>query len=400
MNNDFNNQSCNEANRIVLFSLAFRIFFLSAGIFAVLTMGLWSSVYLFNLPLKFSEITSNQWHAHEMIFGYALAVVAGFLLTAIKNWTGIQTVQGKPLALLFFVWAAARIFFLFGSEYILLAGILDCLFAAGLVASVAQPIIQVRQWKQLAIVSKILLLGIANVLFYLGALDLVNLGIYWGIYGGLYLLISLILNIGRRVLPFFIEKGVAYEVHLFNSKWIDISSLVLFLLFTIVELFVRNQAISSYLALALFMLTSIRLIGWHTHGIWRKSLLWSIYCAFWFINLGFALSAGVHFFSLNKLLALHAFAVGGVGVMSLGMMARVSLGHSGRGIQNPSKMIAYAFAILLAGAFFRVIVPLFNTHYYTLWIGLSQGLWMIAFLIFSTTYFPILSKPRIDGKPG
>ena len=395
-----NYQNSHEANRIALFNLAFRIFFLSAGIFAVIAMSLWAAVYLLHLPLSFNGISSTQWHAHEMVFGYGLAVISGFLLTAIKNWTGIQTLHGKPLMLLFMLWAAARILFLLGTSYLSLVGLFDMLFFTGLLVSVTYPIVKAKQWKQIAIVSKIALLGLCNALFYLGAMGVLDSGVYWGIYGGLYLIISLILNIGRRVLPFFIEKGVDYQVTLFNSKWIDISSLILFLLFTIVELFFHQQALSSYLALALFILTTIRLIGWYTSGIWRKSLLWSLYLAFWFINLGFALFAGVHFFGLDKFLAIHAFAFGGIGVMTLGMMARVSLGHSGRGIQNPSKAIAYAFAILLAGAVFRVIVPLFDTQNYLVWIGLSQGLWIIAFLIFSVVYLPILSKPRIDGQAG
>ena len=363
-------------------------------------MSLWTAVYLLQIPLSFEPISSSVWHAHEMIFGYALAVIAGFLLTAVKNWTGIQTLHGKPLTALFTLWASARILFLFGTPYLTLAALLDCLFAAGLVIAIAHPILQARQWKQIAIVSKITLLGLANVFFYLGAFGMVESGVYWGIYGGLYLVISLILNIGRRVVPFFIEKGVGYPVKLYNSLWIDMPSLVLFLVFTIVELFVQHQALSSFLALALFIITTIRLIGWHTHGIWRKSLLWSIYLAFWLINLGFALFACVHFFGISKYLALHAFAAGGIGVMTLGMMARVSLGHTGRGVQNPPTTIAYAFALLILGSIFRIVAPLISMYYYHLWIGLSQGLWILSFAMFCWVYFPILSQPRVDGKPG
>ncbi len=363
-------------------------------------MGLWSAVYLMHIPLSFGPMSSSIWHAHEMIFGYSLAVIAGFLLTAVKNWTGIQTLNGKPLMVLFALWASTRILFLFGAPYLALTALLDCLFVTGLVIAIALPITRAKQWKQIAIVSKITLIGLANVAYYLGVLGIIESGTYWGIYGGLYLVISLILNIGRRVVPFFIEKGVGYPVKLFNSLWIDMPSLILFLLFTIVELFFQQQALSSYLALALFMITTIRLIGWHTPGIWRKSLLWSIYLAFWFINLGFALFAGIHFFGVSKYLALHAFAFGGIGVMTLGMMARVSLGHTGRGIQNPSTAIAYAFAILLIGSFFRVVVPLFDMQYYNFWIGISQGMWILAFSIFCWVYLPILSQPRVDGKPG
>ncbi len=244
-----------------------------------------------------------------MIYGYSLAVIAGFLLTAVKNWTGVQTLYGKPLILLFSLWTAARLLFLPGTSYLFIAGIFDVLFSLSLVLSVSYPIIKVKQWNQLAVLSKLILLITCNVFFYLGTLNVFDNGVFWGIYGGLYLVIGLILTMGRRVLPFFIERGVGYQIKLFNSNWLDISSLLLFLAFVVSELFLKNQILSSYLALGLFMVSSIRLIGWHTSGIWQKSLLWSLYLSFWFICIGFLLFAGIHFVGVSKFLAIHAFAL-------------------------------------------------------------------------------------------
>jgi uncharacterized protein involved in response to NO len=260
--------------------------------------------------------------------------------------------------------------------------------------------VKAKQWKQLALVSKVIFLVIFNALFYLGAMGLISQGVDWGIYGGLFLVISLILTLGRRVVPFFIEKGVDKPVQLSNSKWIDLSSLLLFLTFTVIEVFFDKPMLSASIALMLFAINARRLIGWHTSGIWHKSLLWSLYLAFWFITAGFALFAASYFLGINKYLAIHAFAFGGIGAMTLAMMSRVALGHSGRGIQNPPAIMAYAFAILLLGAVVRVIFPLVSEGHYTLWVGISQLLWIIAFTIFSVVYLPILSKPRIDGRPG
>lgn len=390
----------NTGNKFSIFSLGFRIFFLAAGIFSVISIAFWMAIYVFKISLPMEIISDFQWHAHEMIYGYAVAVIAGFLLTAVKNWTGVQTLYGKPLMLLFSLWLVARILFLFGTKYLIVAAITDSLFLFLLAVAIAHPIIKVKQWNQMGILSKIVLLMIFNILFYCGALGILADGVYWGIYGGIYLVIGLILTMGRRVIPFFIERGVGYNVTLFNSRFIDISSLVLFLLFFIADLFLHEPLLTALLALAVFVVNAIRLVGWHTKGIWKNSMLWSLYLGLCFICAGFLLFAAVYFVGISKYLAIHAFAVGGIGVITLGMMSRVALGHTGRDVTKPPAAIRYALVILIAAAVLRVIVPLFDSSHYSLWIGLSQLLWVSAFVIFTITYLPILTKPRIDNQPG
>lgn len=177
---------------MALFNIGFRIFFMAAGIFSIVSMFIWSAIFHFQLPLSIQTISSFQWHSHEMIYGYSIAVIAGFLLTAVKNWTGVQTLYGKPLILLFSLWAAARLLFVFATSHLFIAAIFDVLFLVLLVFAVSYPIIKVKQWKQIGILSKLILLMICNILFYLGALNVLDNGVYWGIYGGLYLVIALI----------------------------------------------------------------------------------------------------------------------------------------------------------------------------------------------------------------
>jgi len=385
---------------IPLFNLGFRVFFLSAGIFAIFSLSLWAAIFLLHYSLPIDSISLTQWHAHEMLYGYGMAVVAGFLLTAVKNWTGVQTLQGKGLMALFTLWLIARLLFFTGTSFLLAAAIFDSLFGLFLLIAISYPVIKVKQWKQLAIISKVALLIIGNSLFYLGAFQVVEQGVFWGIYGGLYLLLGLVLIMGRRVIPFFIEKGVDYKVKIFNAKWIDISNLILFIAFFIAEILMKHTLIAAYLALALFLINAARLIGWHTRGIWQKSLLWSLYLSFWFIAIGFLLLASHYFLGTSKMLAIHSFTVGGIGLLTMSMMARVSLGHTGREIANPPKAVAYALGLLLLSAIIRVIVPLFNIIDYTLLIGLSQLLWIVAFLMMSIVYWPILTQARIDGRFG
>ena len=384
-----------------VFVLGFRPFFLAAGIFAVLSMAMWMAIFSFALPFPLNGLAPYQWHAHEMIYGFTLSVVAGFLLTAIKNWTSLQTLQHRPLMLLFSLWLGARLCLLFGTDLLILAAVLDLSFNLLLVIAMLQPVIRIKQWKQLGIISKILLLGIFNALFYLGALGLLEQGVNWGIFGGLMLLIALVFTMGRRVMPFFIEKGVGYPVQLKNSRWLDVSSLFLFLAFALSEVFFTQFRVSSYLAAALFVVSSIRLYNWHTRGIWSKPLLWGLYGAFIFITLGLLLFALLPYSPLlSRSMAYHAFAFGGIALITVSMMSRVTLGHTGRNIQQPSCWINIAQVLLLIGAIIRVFGPFLLPAYYAGWILIAQLLWIIGFSLFVVTNFTFLTQPRIDGSEG
>lgn len=375
-----------------LFSLGFRPFFLGASIFAIVTIGLWMAVYVFQYAVPLETLSSSQWHAHEMIFGYGMAVIAGFLLTAVQNWTNIPTPRGWRLAAMFSLWGVARLLFALGAESFFMAGLCDLLFAASLAGAVLVPIIRTRQWRQMAIVMKLVLLAMGQAVFYLGLAGRLELGIYWGLYGGLYLVISLIMTMGARVIPFFIQNGVGYEVKLSNPKWVNLSSLIVFLVFFIAELFIRRSAVTAVVAAALFIITTIRLVGWHTAGIWKKALLWSLYLSFVFIDAGFLLFALSPVFGFSRFLAIHAMTFGGIGLVTMGMISRVSLGHSGRSIHRPPEAVAYALSGIVVGAIIRVIFPLVWPAPYVTWIAISQGLWIVSFLLFAGSYVPIFLK--------
>lgn len=390
----------NPTSKIAVLNLGFRPFFLGAAIFAIVSMMLWMGVYIFQLPLPITRISTFQWHAHEMIYGFAMAVIAGFLLTAVKNWTGVQTLYGFGLLGLFVLWGLPRILFLFGTPWIFVAGFFDLLFALCLIAAILHPIVKVKQWRQLGIIAILALLTVANGCFYLGAAGFVDQGIFFGIQGGLFLIVGLILFMGRRVIPFFIEVGVGYPVKLFNSKRLDVVIIVFYVAFLIAEIMARNSWMVALTALCLLVANSARLAGWHTKGIWKKPLLWSLFISFIWINLGFFLLALNAFLNLPNVVVLHAFSVGGIGLVILSMMARVTLGHTGRNVQNPPKTVTFALIILIAGAAVRVIAPLIAESHYVIWVAASQILWIAAFLIFIVTYFPMLVKPRIDGQFG
>ena len=384
------------AGKFAFLDLGFRPFFLGAAGFAVLSILVWMGVFVFGWKIRFNGLSPVTWHAHEMIYGYGLAVVAGFLLTAVRNWTDIPTLNGVPLLLLFLLWTAGRIVpFLGGVAPIGLAAVSDSLFIVFLLLSTARPVLKTRQREHWGILLILALMLAGNLTFYLGALRVLPDGVSWGLYSGLYLILALIFTMARRVIPTFIERGVGYPVQLKNWKWLDVSSLLLFLVFWIADLLMPNQAPVALLAGILFVLHGARLAAWHTHGLWKKPLLWVLYLAYGSLVAGFALKAAVFVFHVSPYLALHAFTVGGIGLMTIGMMARVSLGHTGRNVLDPPAGLSRMFAVLAVAAIVRVLFPLIDPFHYGVWIGLSQALWIISFAMFLFVYAPMLIQLEV-----
>jgi uncharacterized protein involved in response to NO len=386
-------------NRFALFNLGFRPFILGASIFAVISIALWMIIYSSHLAVNVENITLSQWHAHEMLYGYGTAVIAGFLLTAVKNWTGVQTPRGKPLMVLFASWCVARILLLFGTQFLAWATMADLLFDLLLIAAVTQPIVKAKQWKQLAVVSKILLLWVGNLVFYLGSYGIIKSGMLYAMNGAVLLFISLILMIGRRAIPFFIERGVDVKqnearVQLKQYKWLDISILVVFIALLLNAIFAHIPYLTLVFAWSLFALNGYRLFNW------RAPLLWSLYVSAWLINIGFFCYGLQTQFSGLSIFTLHILTIGGIGLMTLGMMSRVVLGHTGRDIRKPSLWLGKAFASIVISIVFRAFVPMFTMQYYPSWVIIAATFWIVGFMIFVAIYTPILLQARIDGAYG
>lgn len=398
-------ESQTSSSRFAFWQLGFRPFFFAASLFAVIGTVLWTALYSFQwvgLPASYPAMT---WHAHEMIFAYALAVIAGFLLTAVKNWTGIATVQGYGLVVLASIWLLARCLPFTGLPLVWTA-LADLSFLVGLLIAVARPIVLAKQWTQAGILAKVCLLILANTLFYLGLLGYWSLGSVIGLYLGFYLVIALILTMGRRVIPFFIEKGIGVPFVARNYRWLDRASLILFLAFALLDLAAMStgQPVLIYLVAALALvqvvLHSIRLQGWYHPLIWKKPLLWVLYLAYAWLILGFILKLFSLLLGISPWLAVHAFAYGGIGMMTLGMMARVSLGHTGRDVANPPTVLSGLFALLGLGAFIRVFLVWWLPNLQAVWVLTAQYLWIIAFAGLVWVYAPMWLYARVDGRPG
>ena len=380
--------------------MGFRIFFLGAAVYAVVSMAYWLLFYVAGGNI-FVLMPLTVWHGHEMVFGFTMAVVAGFLLTAVMNWTGRPTLNGMPLLVLFLLWLAARVFSFMPAGFPLWPFLATNLaFLAFLIIAVMRPIIEVRQWKQCAVFSKLVLIAVSAAVFY-NALIHTDLVVQRkALRFAVYMIISLIFTIGRRIMPFFIERGVDYSVTLRNSRALDLSSLILLVLFSILDVCWPQPLVIISLSAALAIIHGLRLIGWYTPGIFKKPLLWVLFTGYAFLIAGFVLKVIAVINSLPDDAALHAWTAGGIGIFTLGMMARVSWGHTGRNIQEPPRAVSLMFALVITSAVVRVFFPLMNESRYILWIAISQSLWMLTFCLYLALYFHPLISPRPDGKLG
>ncbi|MDO5666950.1 MAG: NnrS family protein [Alcaligenaceae bacterium] len=396
-----------------ILNMGFRIFFASAGIFAIITMLLWIFVFMGKLSLGGVVFQPFYWHAHEMLYGYTLAIIAGFLLTAVQTWTGVTMPYGYHLLGIFSFWGIARLLWAITAfnpsqgltvSLVVLAFIADMIFMSWMAFIITRAVVKAKQKRQIGIVSKILLLAVANALCYIGILTQdMNLNRI-GIYLGFYLIIGLVLTVGRRVTPFFIQKGLTYgqtiEVNIKNSKTLDLMSLAFFALFFIADVFLPNPVLLSFAALSTAGVNLVRLAGWYHPGIWKKPLLWSLFLAFFGMCIGLALYALQAWGIGTHSIAVHALALSGIAMMTVAMITRVSLGHTGRNIHQPPKTVVWMFILLVITFIARVFLPLFDMSSYIMWLMIAQTAWIFCFILFCISYIPILAKNRVDGNFG
>lgn len=389
----------NKINKksFALFALGFRPFFLLAAFSAPVLLVLW----LLQLSGKISlsgYYSPTGWHAHEMLFGYTVAVIAGFLLTAVGNWTGKKMINGWQLLLLSLVFLAARLApFVAGLPNGLIA-FLDLSFILLVAFLIAVPVIRARQWSNFIFVPLLLTMAAANLMVHLSALGLINSSVVAGSRMMLYLVVLLIVIMGGRVIPFFTERGVS-GVTTKKWKWIEFLSPASVILVIIADIVFTNRIIIGYLALFTGVVHLVRLAGWYSNKIWSVPLVWILQVAYLWFVIGFILKSLMVFNLTESVLSLHAFTAGGIGVMTLGMMARVSLGHTGREMKINNAMVL-AFVLINIAAVVRVIAPVFLTDSYLQLIQISGWLWILAFIIFFVIYTPMWVRSRVDGREG
>jgi len=378
-----------------LLALGFRPFFLAAGIFAVLFM----AMFIFGVHTgvwHYSYFPLTLWHAHEMIFGYVVAVIAGFLLTAVKNWTGFDTATGYPLLALLFLWLAGRVVSAVPGLDAWIIILTDMAFLPVLALIVARPILKARQMRNLSAPALLLLLAVGNGLLYaemLGLGDSMD-----GLGFSVAVILMLISLIAGRVMPFFVGRAIP-SATIQKFPWIESLALPIIAIWAVVDLLLPGSLFSVITAAVAATLHAVRLYGWSCRGVWREPMLWVIYLAYGWLVAGFLLSALADLEVASKLLVLHGWTVGSIGMFTLGMMARVALGHTGRPVSARPAMV-WAFLLLAVASLIRVLIPLLFPAVEEAALLISAAGWILAFATFVWIYAPYLIQSRADGAQG
>ena len=384
-----------------LLQSGFRLFFLGALVYAIVSILVWTWQLYVHADIPLTAVSRAQWHAHEMLFGYAVAVIVGFLTTAVKNWTGRTTVEGRPLLLLFVLWLSARVLAVWPTDsWLLIILVIDSLFYAMLIAFLIRPIVLSKNQAQWGIIAKLVLLWLLDVLFLMSALGWLEAGYASPVLLiSVYTIIGLILVMAQRVLPFFIRNAISNRSNVKDYPYVPIVSLLSFLLLVIAD--VAGWPLLLLISgLAVAAVNLVRLYGWHDREIWHKPLLWVLYVGLYFIIAGILLRSSAHYMGTFPHLGLHAMTVGGIGLITVGMMARVALGHTGRDVFDPPYGLSVIFLLLIASAVLRAFVPLAMIEYYFVLILVSQILWISAFVLMLVIYFGPLTSKRVDGVYG
>lgn len=392
-------QEPNQSRGFALFNLAFRPFFLFAAVAGLLLMVHWLAL-LGKGQLTYNYYQLSQlWHGHEMLFGYAVAVIVGFLMTAVRNWTSIQTPYGKTLAGLFLIWLSARLLPIIAEFIIpipsLAIAAVDLAFLPLVALAISLPIIRSGNHRNLIFTVILIAMTIANLLTHLQLLGFTESTLALGMQLELGLIVVIMCVMGGRVIPFFTERAMAFEAKRYT--WVEKSIIPLAAGWLISDL-LESYVLSSLLAGVNALVHFIRLSGWFKARMFRNPLIWILHLAYLFIPLGFMFDALSGFALISPYLATHAFAAGAIGSMTIGMMARVSLGHTARPLKL-AKITIIAFILMVAAGVIRTFLPMIP-ELYTMAIHLSGGLWILAWVLFLIPYTPILLKPRTDGQFG
>ncbi len=385
-----------DRNSIALFSYGFRPFFLGAGVWAIVALALWIGSLQGHVALA-PGYGALAWHGHEMLFGYGSGVVAGFLLTAVPNWTGRLPVAGTRLMAPFALWCLGRAALLAtGLVGPTAAAVIDALFLPCLLIVMGREIVVGENWRNLMPLVLIGIFALANIVFH--AEVLATGAAAYGLRAGVAALVALIVLIGGRITPSFTHNW------LFRA-----GSPVLpapFGLFDKLALLLTGIALLAWIELpavtataVLFLIAAailaIRLWRWKGTYTWREPLLLVLHLGYAFVPLGFLLGAIAVLVPglFAGTAALHTWTVGAVGLMTLGVMTRATRGHTGH-VLAASPMTVASYGAMIAAAALRIAAGVFPESYMIL-LELAGAAWILAFALFLAEYAPMLVKPRV-----
>lgn len=371
----------------------FRPFFLMAGIFAVIAVPAWVWS-LTGGPAPRGVLGGMAWHAHEMIFGFTVAVISGFLLTAVENWTGQTTLRGPALLVVAGVWAAARIALWWPGW---LGPALDLMVLPLVGVGMGRPLWHARNLRNLPFLALLAGLWLANITVYLEAAGVVPGSTAVAHRVAVHLIAVIILVVAGRVVPMFTRNATGDErVH--RLATVDRVAIGTTLVLAALQPW-STTPVAGVVAGVAGAATLARMWGWWSPGVWSRPLLWVLHLGHASEGLGLTMSALAAIGVPVGPSALHLITVGGIGLLTIGMMARVSLGHTGRPIIVGTPVTTAFLGVALA-AVIRAFGPMLDPARTSTWWWAAASLWAVGFALFVGEYARILVTPRADGRAG
>jgi uncharacterized protein involved in response to NO len=384
-------------NRTLL-AIGFRPFYLLASVFAVAAILFWLAGFNGRLPVG-AYLQGVFWHSHEMLFGYIVAVMAGFLFTAVRNWTGLPTPSGVTLGGIVLLWILARVLLVSGPSA--LAVILDVAFLPMIAIAVAIPILRSRNKRNYKIIAVLVAVSLLHFVFHMalgGQLP------SWlsraSLFASIDLVVILFALVGGRVIPAFTRNAVAGSDPR-HENWLEVIAFGSLLVIVLVTLLGGAFTFAAWVPTSLFIVAAVahllRLALWQPQVTLGNPLLWMMPVAYSWLPTALLLRALSTVAVIVPGAWIHALTMGALSSLMMAMMMRSTLGHTGRKLVA-SQMDILAFLLLQLAALLRVVAG--GTGDYQAVVVLSGVVWVLAFAVFIVRYLPMLVHSRVDGKPG
>lgn len=357
-----------------------RPFFLAAGLYAALGLALWGSAYVGLLPL------TAAWHGHEMVFGFAVAAISGFLMAAVPKWTGGPVIHGPLLAGLLLLWLAGRI-----AMAADVATWIDLLYLPVFASFILVDIVRARNARNYQVPAMLFGLAGLNAFYHFGDPGT-------ALHAAVYLIAALIALIGGRIVPAFTQNALRLalrnNIRCTTPRWLDVLAVPSVILVVAAELFLPYSPAAGVAALVAGALLLVRMAGWQTFRTFGMPIVWILHVGYAWVPIGFLLTGIANLGSwIPHGAALHALTAGAIGTMILAVASRAALGHAGLPLVV-SRGTVLAYALVIAGAVLRVLVPSGAA------LIVAGALWSLGYALFAVIYWPILTRPRVDGLPG
>ncbi len=380
--------------RFALWDLGFRPFYLLASVFAALSIPLWT--LQFSGLLNHAYLAGPAWHAHEMLFGFALAVIVGFLFTAGRNWTNQPTPSGPALASLAGLWIAARVLVL--TPFGWAAAAVNVAFPLAAAIALGIPFFRARNRRNYFFVGLLALLSVAAAFVHLSHLGVTDLPAWVGLQLGLDAVLFILSVMGGRVIPMFTNNGVPGAAAT-RTPLVENAALGLVLLLAAVDAIGLSGTPLAAVAALACLAHGARWALWQPWKTLKVPLVWALHLAYLWVPVHFALRALAALGAVPSSSATHALTVGAIGGLIIGMMTRTARGHTARPLRADSADTTCYVLVLLASVV-RVAVPLVAPEQTLLAVQWSAALWSAGFGLYAARYGPVLIRARLDGKPG